>query len=205
MPEESDQRDPEDATILIGASSSGDTIALNKLLPMVYDNMRKVASRYLADERDGISLSASDLVHEAYVRLVDHDRIDWKGRTHFIALAATTMRRQLVDHARAKGRLKRGGDRERVTLESDILPAQKETPIELLELHDALATFEEEMPRAAKVAELRVFGELSVKEIAHELDVSERTVKGDWAMARAWLLRELSRSGESRRDKDRDA
>lgn len=160
------------------------------LTPLVYDELRALARAYMRNERPGHTLDPTELAHEAFLRLVEQNEVDWKGRTHFLAVAATQMRRVLVDHARKRAAAKRGGRAQRVTLR-DSLACAPELSAEFLDLNDALTRLAEEHPRQATVAELRLFSGLLVKETAFHLGVSERTVKGDWRFARAWLLKEL--------------
>jgi len=161
-----------------------------RLAPLVYDQLRALARSYLSGERPGHTLEPTALAHEAYLRLVEQDGVDWKGRTHFLAVAAIQMRRILVDHARRIAAAKRGGQAQRVTL-SDSLVRAPELSTEFLDLDGALTRLAADHPRQATVAELRLFSGLMVKETAYHLGVSERTVKGDWRFARAWLLKEL--------------
>lgn len=185
----------ENVTRLLSAWQAGDEEALERLLPLVYDDLRRIADRRLAGERAGHTLQATALVHEAYLRLVDHDRIQWQGRAHFLALAATTMRRILVDHARKQRAAKRGGDAVTLTLDED-LAGGREPEVDLVALDQALERLAAEEPRQARVVELRFFGGLTVRETAEVLDVSPATVKLDWSVARAWLFRELGGSEE---------
>ena len=169
-----------------------------QLLPAVYDELRRRARGYLRRDRPGHTLDPTALVHEAYERLVDQSRVDWRGRTHFIAVAAQAMRRLLIDHARGRNRDKRGGAWERVTISQlapvDVLDAEV-GPDEILAIDEALSKLAQVDARAATVLELRVFGGLDSMEVASYLGVSERTARGDWAFARAWLRKELA--GES--------
>jgi RNA polymerase sigma factor (TIGR02999 family) len=161
-------------------------------MPLVYDDLRALAERYLGRERRSPTLSATALVHESYLRLVDHDRMDFRGRTHFLAIAAKTVRRALVDHVRARKREKRGGgNRERVTLTDDACVAAPRDEICLLALDEALDDLGRRSPRQRDVVELRFFAGLTVEETAHHLGVSEDTVKWDWRFARAFLRRAL--------------
>jgi len=181
------------ATEYLTAHVSGDPLAAEKLLPLVYDQLRALASKHMRAERMDHTLQPTALVHEAYLRLVDGEQIDWQGRAHFFALAATTLRRVLVDHARGKGTQKRGGAAERVELgEADTISLHGD-PLDLLALHDAIELLAETHARQAQVVDLRFFGGLSVAEAARALGVSKDTVKEDWRTARAWLKRELSR------------
>jgi RNA polymerase sigma factor (TIGR02999 family) len=169
--------------------------AADRLLPLVYGELRALAAHYLRSERAGATWQPTALVHEAYLRLIDNERIDWKGKTHFMAMAATQMRRILVDHARARGAKKRGGRPRPVTLTETLLTTEKPS-IELLALDEALERLAARSPRQSRVAELKLFAGLLVTEIAFSLGVSERTVKEDWRVARAWLMKELG--GEPR-------
>ncbi|MEW6742457.1 MAG: sigma-70 family RNA polymerase sigma factor [Planctomycetota bacterium] len=182
--------EPRDATQMLREHAEGDPSASDRLMPLVYDALRALAARQMAREPADHLLEPTAIVHEAYLRLVDQDRVDWRGRTHFFAIAAEMVRRLLVDHARAEKTLKRGGGWRRITV-SDVLGVAPDRPLDLLVLDEALERLEELSPRQAKVVRLRFFGGLGVDEIALALSVSPRTVKGDWRMARAWLMREL--------------
>lgn len=173
--------------------ASGDERLLDELVPLVYDELRELAARRLGGERPDHTLRATALVHEAYARLVDAE-VDFSDRAHFFALAATTMRRILVDHARARARKKRGGGADHVTL-SEELEASPERPDELVALDDALKRLAERDERKAKVVELHFFGGMTYAETAEALGVSDATVDRDLRMAKAWLAREMS-SGE---------
>lgn len=183
-------------SILLKAWSEGEESALENLIPLVYDELRKMAHRQMAREHQGHTLQTTALVNEAYVRLVGAVEVPWKDRAHFFALSARLMRRILVDHARHHRRTKRGGSIQMLSLdESYAIPAGPDSNI--LDLNDALMSLAEIDPRKAKVVELRFFGGLSVEETAEILDISVRTVMNDWNFAKVWLLRELSRKGES--------
>jgi len=164
-----------------------------QLLPPVYDELRRLASRYLRRERAGHTLQTSALVHEAYERLVDRTRVDWRSRAHFFATAAQAMRRVLVDHARDRDALKRGGGQQRVTLAGlGESPAGSDLDLEdLIALDRALRKLRELHEREARVLEFRYFAGMTTREIAAILEVSERTVRDDWSHARVWLKREL--------------
>jgi len=181
-------------------AEGADRASAEDLLPHVYDELRMLARRYLSRERPGHTLQPTALVHEAYIKLVDQSKVDWQGRTHFFAVGAKVMRHLLIDHARGKGRAKRGGGRQRVTLADGMTPfGGRELDAEdLLALNEGLDRLAELDARQAKVVELRFFGGLTVPEVALILEVSQRTVEGDWAHARAWLKRELSRRGAGR-------
>lgn len=177
-------------TTLLRAWRDGDASAFEKLVPIVYDELRQIARRHMAGERVSHTLQTGALVNEAYLRLVDIKRIDWQGRAHFIAMAARTMRRVLVDAARARRKQKRGGGIERVTLDEHGILAPGPGP-DVLALNDALDELATVSPRKAEVIELRFFAGLTNAEAAEVLHVSEDTVRRDWRLARAWLFREL--------------
>lgn len=166
-----------------------------KLLPLVYDELRQLAQGYLRHEGPGHTLGATALVHEAYLKLAQRPGVDWQGRTHFFAVSARVMRRLLVDHARGRRRLRRGGDWQRVTLNESLAPEADPDldPAQLLSLDAALAKLAGLDERQAQIVELRFFSGLTVGEIAGYLGVSERTVAGDWSFARTWLRREILR------------
>jgi RNA polymerase sigma factor (TIGR02999 family) len=179
-----------DVNRLLQAWSDGDQSALDKLAPIVYDELRRLAAHYMQQERTGHSLQATALVNEAYLRLVDYKRMRWENRAHFFAVSAQLMRRILVDHAR-KRNLKRGAGYEHVVLEDTAMigEGQDETMVALDEAVQALSRMD---ARKAQVVELRFFGGLSVEETAEVLKVSPITVLRDWKTARAWLYREIS-------------
>lgn len=179
----------------LGGTGSAGRASAEELLPLVYDELRQLARKYLSRERPGHTLQPTALVHEAYIKLVDQSRVDWKGRTHFFAVGAKVMRNLLIDHARARGRDKRGGGRRRVTLAEGFTPfAGGELDIDqLLAVNEALDRLAELDQRQARVVELRYFGGLTVPEVALVLGMSQRTIEGDWTHARAWLKREFSR------------
>jgi len=179
-----------DVTRILSAIEQGDAQAAEQLLPMVYEELRRLASRKLAQEKPGQTLQATALVHEAYLRLVDDQARRWESRGHFFAAAAEAMRRILVENARAKRRLKRGGGRARREFDPDCLAAP-ERPEALLDLDEALTRLAAVDRQAAEVVQLRVFAGLTVKEAAKVLGVAPRTVDHAWAYARAWLLAEL--------------
>lgn len=174
-----------------GASAVG--ASAEELLPIVYDELRRLARAYMSRERRNHTLQPTALVNEAYLRLVDSSRIDWRGRTHFFAVGAEAMRRVLIDHARGRDALKRGAGWQRVTLAHELgTPNGRELDAEtLLSLQRALDKLRELDERQARIAELRFFGGLTVAEVAELLGVSKRTVEGDWTHAKAWLRREL--------------
>jgi RNA polymerase sigma-70 factor (ECF subfamily) len=179
-----------EASDLLRAWSAGDRGALDRLTPIVYEELRRLARRYLKREHAN-SLQTSALVNEAYVRLVDYKRMQWQDRNHFFAVSAQLMRRILVEHAR-RHNLKRGGGVEHVSLEEAAV-ADRSRAKEWLALDDALNSLEQLDPRKAQVVEMRFFGGLSVEETAEVLKISRVTVERDWTTAKAWLYRELSR------------
>jgi RNA polymerase sigma-70 factor (ECF subfamily) len=179
-------------TDLLAAWSGGDRAALDRLLPLVYAELRRVAARRLARERAGHTLVPTALVHEAYLRLVEQHSAQWQGRAHFFGVAAELMRRILVDHARARAAAKRGAGQTLVSLDAAREPRGPGAPdVDVLALNAALDRLAELDPRQARIVELRYFGGLSVDETALILDLSPATVKRAWTMARAWLFREL--------------
>ena len=180
----------DDVSALLRAWSDGDQRALAQLMPIVYDELRRLAHRYMKRERVGHSLQTTALVNEAYMRLVDYKRMDWQDRAHFLAVSAQAMRRILVDHARRRNP-KRGADVEHVPLEADTIIGQDRSS-DLVSLDDALKALAERAPRKAKVVELRFFGGLTVEEAAEVLRVSPITVMREWKSAKAWLYRELA-------------
>jgi RNA polymerase sigma factor (TIGR02999 family) len=179
-----------DVTNILKRANQGDRSAVDQLMPLVYDELRALAETYLRQERPDHTLQATALVHEAYVRLVKQEEIEWQNRAHFFAVAAQAIRRILVDHARGRAREKRGGGCQRVALEEDIA-VTPERDLDLVALDEALGKLAQLHPRQAQVVELRFFGGLGLNEVASFLGVSRRTAEGDWSMARAWLRREL--------------
>lgn len=184
-----------DVTRMLSQARAGDDAAVNQLLPVVYDELRALAQNYLTRERPDHTLQATALVHEAYVRLIKQDKVEWESRAHFFAVAAQAIRRILVDHARTHGRQKRGGAHQQVEM-SEASATVPERDMNLVALDEALSNLEQLNPRQAKIVELRYFGGLSLKEVAEVLAVSPRTVDGDWAMARAWLRQALTEDHE---------
>ena len=177
-------------TELLRRFQDGDRQALDQIYPLVYDELRLAARRALARERDRMTLQATELVHEAFFKLVGADGVQWQGRAHFIAIASRAIRHILVDHARRVRAEKRGGGAEHVTL-GDADAALTVPAEEMLALDDALARLGDMEPRLRTVVEYRFFGGLSEREIAEVLGVSERTVQRDWIKARAWLHKEV--------------
>lgn len=181
-----------DVTILLRAWRAGDDAALGALIPMVECDLHRIARRCLRGERATRSVSATDLVHEAFLRLVGLEAIDWRDRAHFLAMSARVMRRVLVDLARARQAEKRGGEIVRVTLDEALVPGGARDA-DLVRLDEALQSLAAIDARKGRVVELRFFGGLTAEETAAVLDVSAKTVLRDWEFARAWLRREMSR------------
>jgi RNA polymerase sigma-70 factor (ECF subfamily) len=179
-----------DATELLHAWREGDRSALDRLTPLIYQDLRRLAHRYLLGERAGHSLQTTALVNEAYMRLVDYKRMKWQDRAHFFAVSAQLMRRILVEHAR-RHNLKRGGDVQHVSLEQAVEVAAGRSR-DLVAVDEALHELARIDPRKAQVVELRFFGGLSVEETAEALSISAVTVMRDWSSAKAWLYREMS-------------
>lgn len=180
-------------TRLLREAEGGDQEKVDLLVQALYGELRRLASSYLRRERTGHTLQATALVNEAYLRLVEQDGTDWKNRGHFFAIAAQAMRRVLVDHARKSHAAKRGGSLPRLSLEQAIVYS-KEQAGELVVLDELLQHLARIDPQQAQIVELRVFGGLTVEEAAEALGISPATVKRDWAMAKAWLAREMDRS-----------
>jgi RNA polymerase sigma factor (TIGR02999 family) len=177
---------------MLSAHLDGDSSAEARLLPLIYEDLRALAARHLRAEKAQHTLQATALVHEAWLRLIECERMDWKGKTHFFAMAATMLRRVLVDHARSRAARKRGGGAERITLSEVDAPPSVDR-LDVLALDEALEELARTSPRQTRVVELRFFAGLSVEETAFALGVSQDTVHADWRFARAWLNRELAR------------
>ena len=182
---------PREVTQLLLDWSDGNQAALDQLLPLVYRELRRLAHQYLRKERAGHTLQTTDLVHEAYLRLVDQHRVHWQNRAHFFGVAAQLMRRILVDRARRARRAKRGGGVPKASLDQAALVAREAT-VDIIALDEALSRLAEIDGRKARVVELRFFGGLEVEETAAFLKVSPMTVMREWKMAKAWLHRALS-------------
>jgi RNA polymerase sigma-70 factor (ECF subfamily) len=183
---------PIDVTMLLKEISKGNQDAMSKLVPMVYEELRRLAAYYLRRERSDHTLQATALVHEAYLRLVDQRHVDWKNRNHFFGVAAQLMRRVLLMHAREHHAAKRGGGAQKISLDETAVfsPAQADELVFLDELLTRLAALDAQQ---ARIVEFRFFAGLSVEETAELMNVSTATVKRDWAMAKAWLAREISK------------
>ncbi len=191
--EQTRQAEDKNITQLLLAWNDGNQEALDKLMPLVYEELHRQAARFLRRERSDHTLQTTGLIHEAYLKLVDQRKVHWESRTHFFAIAANLMRRILVDYARSKKRDKRGGDIVKLPLEEAELVAGKERGIDLIALDEALTRLEKIDERQARIIELRYFGDLTLEETAKALKISRTTVADDWAMAKAWLHRELTR------------
>ena len=191
---------PGEVTNLLIELKNGNREAESRLMPLVYGELRRLAGLYMRGERPGHTLQATALVHEAYLRLVGYEDVDWQNRAHFFGVAANLMRRILVDHARAKQAKKRGGGDQKVSLDQAVL-VRPEAPEQFLALDEALERLAKRDPRQARIVELRYFGGLSEEETAEVLEISVRTVKRDWSVARAWLYQQLN--PQPARDKSR--
>lgn len=179
-----------DVTELLHEWRRGDKAALDRLTPLVYDELRRIAHRYMRQERGGHTLETTALVNEAYLRLAGRERVEWQDRAHFFAVTAQVMRHVLIDHARNRRYAKRGGAAQQVPLE-EAHAMSAERAAELLALDEALEKLARLDPRKARVVELRYFGGLSLEETADALEVSVMTVRRDWRAARAWLYKEM--------------
>jgi len=186
---------PGDVTQLLQAWSHGDERALEALIPLIYRDLRHRAHRCMGRERPGHTLQTSALINEAYLRLAGGAPVAWESRSHFFAIAARMMRRILVDHARTRRSLKRGGEGHAVSLDEELLVSPSPDR-DLVSLDDALRALAEQDARKERVVELRFFGGLSVEETAQVLKVSPQTVLRDWKLAKVWLLREMKRGAE---------
>lgn len=188
---------PSEVTILLRQLSQGRRTALDSLMPLVYDELRRIAHGQLRNERPGHTLNTTGLVHEAYLRLVDVNQVRWQDRAHFCAMAARVMRRVLIDYARARGRAKRGGAPVRVPLDEAVdIPVERAA--DWIDLDDALLRLEELNERHCRIVECRCFAGMTIEETAEALGTSPATVKRDWAFSRAWLNRALRANGVSR-------
>lgn len=180
-----------EVTRLLGECAAGNRGAFDRLVPLVYDDLRGIAHRRLQSEREGHTLGTTALVHEAYLHLVDQATATWQDRAHFFAIAATVIRQVLIDYARSRNAQKRGGGAVRIPLQEDLAGETPRT-VELLALDEALTTLAGHDPRLERVVECRFFGGMSVRDTAAALEVSERTVERDWARAKAHLYRMLA-------------
>jgi RNA polymerase sigma-70 factor (ECF subfamily) len=186
---------PHEITELLIAWGNGSRDALERLIPLVYEELRRLAHRYMRRERPGHSLQTTAVVHEAYLRLIDQKHVHWQNRAHFFAIAAQMMRRILITHAQSQAYAKRGGGALKVSLDEAAI-LSKERAGELIALDEALKSLSAIDPRRSHVVELRFFGGLSNEEIAEVLKTSPNTVTRDWNVAKAWLYREMSKEQE---------
>lgn len=180
----------EDVTVLLAELTKGNERAASRLVPLVYNELRRLAGGYMRRERSDHTLQPTALVHEAYLRLVEQRNVNWQSRTHFFAIAAQLMRRFLIDHARGHLREKRGAGERPVPLDENLVFVPEQS-MELIKLDQALQRLAGIDPRQAKIVELRFFGGLTVEETADALEISPKTVKRDWSVAKAWLHGEL--------------
>jgi RNA polymerase sigma factor (TIGR02999 family) len=182
----------EGLTELLLRWGDGDLTAVDELMPLVYDELRRIARNYLRRERPGMSLQPTALVNEAYLRMIDQSIVKWQNRAHFYAICAKLMRRILVDYVRRRRAGKRGGDQYKVSL-SEVDRARQRSDVDLIALDDALRVLEAEKPQLAQIVELRFFGGLTIEETAEAMKLSHATVERGWSLSRAWLRRELMR------------
>ena len=182
---------PHQVTQLLVAWGNGDQAARDQLMPLVYEELHRLAHQYMNKERSGHTLQTSALVNEAYVRLVDQKEVHWQNRAHFFGIAAQMMRRILVDYARTRHYAKRGGDARQVSLDEAVIVSE-ERAADVVALDDALKELAEIDPRKSQIVELRFFGGLSIEETSEVLAVSPGTVMRDWTLAKAWLRREIT-------------
>ncbi len=184
---------PKEITQLLVAWGDGDKEALDDLMPFVYQELRRLAKNYMRNQRSDHTLQTTALVNEAYLRLIDSSQVRWQNRTHFFAISAQLMRRILIDFARAKNANKRGGDSPKITFD-ERLPVSVEKETELIALDEALKELAVMSPRQAQIVEMRYFGGMNEKEIGEALEISTRTVRRDWRVAKAWLFRKLKKN-----------
>jgi RNA polymerase sigma factor (TIGR02999 family) len=182
---------PQEVTGLLARWRDGDREALDRLMPLVYDELRRIASRCMKREREGHTLQTTALINEAYLRMAGQPATDWQDRAHFFAVAATVMRHVLVDHARTRHRARRGDNPQQVSLDEAAIVSEQKSEV-LLALDEALTKLAQLDERKVKIVELRYFGGLSAQETAEALGLSEITVKREWLKAKAWLYRELT-------------
>ena len=185
---------PKNATQLLVDWRAGHQEALDQLMPLVYEELHRLAGRYLRRERPGHTLQATALVHEAYLQLVDQKNVRWESRAHFLGMAARLMRQILIQYARSHGRAKRGGNERKLSLD-DVTGLAQERDVDLVALDNALTRLARMDPQQSRIVELRFFGGLTVEETAEVLGLSPRTVKREWHIAKVWLQRELGQGG----------
>jgi RNA polymerase sigma factor (TIGR02999 family) len=186
--------EPGEVTRLLLAWNGGDRAALERLMPLVYGELRQIAQRHFRREKPGHTLQPTAVVHETYFRLVDQSRVTWRNRGHFLAIASQAMRRILIDHARGRGAEKRGGQAERVVLDLEIASPEPARDVDVLALDEALNRLKTLDGTQAQIVELRFFGGLTIEETADVLETSPSSVKRDFRSAKAWLFRELALS-----------
>jgi len=186
------QSSTHDVTELLIEWSNGDKAALDKLIPLIHEELRRLAHHYMSHERPGHTLQTTALVNEAYLRLVSRKGVHWQNRAHFFAIAATLMRSILVDHARSHAYAKRGGDARKITIDEAMIVSQ-ERAAEVVALDDVLKQLANFDPQQSRIVELRFFGGLTIDETAEVLGLSPATIKREWSTARAWLYRELNK------------
>lgn len=199
LPHVEPSRTPDESgevTRLLAQASGGNVEALNEVFPLVYDELRRIAHQRMRAERDGHTLNTTALVHEAYLKLVDQTRVEWRSRTHFYAVASEAMRRILVNYAHARRAAKRGGDSVHVPLDEALVSLSDEQVDELIEVDEALTRLQAFNPRGAKVLVHRLFGGFGHAEIAEIMGISEATVRRSWSAAKAWLRGELGGAGD---------
>jgi RNA polymerase sigma-70 factor (ECF subfamily) len=190
---ESEPDEAKEVSRILREWSEGNEGASDELMPLVYEELRMQASRYLRRERKGHTLQTTALIHEAYLKLVNQHEVNWQNRSHFFGIAAKAMKRILVDYARARHREKRGGQAENIPLEDANAAVSLQKSREIIALDEALRHLSKFDPRQAEIVELRYFGGFSIDETADSLGISPATVKREWASAKAWLKREISR------------
>jgi len=186
-------KSPRNITVLLNQISDGNNFAVEQILPLVYDELRRISSKYLSNEYRKNTFQTTELVHEAYIKLIGNQQISWQSRAHFYGIAARTMRQILVDSARKRKSRKRGSGSTKLSLD-DVQVVAGESDDQILALDEALKKLEEVEPRSSKVVELRYFSGLTIEETAELLNISPATVKRDWQFAKAWLYREIQQN-----------
>jgi RNA polymerase sigma factor (TIGR02999 family) len=186
---------PSESTQILTAICAGDRARVDRLFELVYDDLRNLAHKYVQKVSPSNTLQPTEVVHEAFLKLVDQQQVDWRGRSHFLAVGAKAMRHILVDYAKRKGRQKRGGGQRRVALD-EVLVISIRNEDDILEIDEALEKLASINEVRARIVELRFFAGMTVEEVAEALGVSKRTVEGHWTFAKAWIRRELSEGGE---------
>ena len=181
-------------TVLLDRAAFGEREAADRLMELVYDEFREMAAGYLRREPSEMTLEPTALVHEAFLRLIDQTNVNWKGRTHFLAIGAKAMRRVLVDHARKRQRVKRGGSRKRLSFDEQVYLSPDHDD-DLISVDDLLVELQEIDPRQAKIVELRFFGGMTTAEVANYLGISKSTIDREWRVVRAWLRKQLTEDG----------